>query len=433
MDLRSTKLREQLKQLLAEADAIVNSAEDEERSLNSTEKNRIDEIVNTAGTPAEGDSPATGLHAEIHNQEKLEQIQAHLSGNKPGRTTTLTAGPRTRNKLPAIPKAPCRLRAFKGDRAEHDAYEAGQWFKAQFFGDRKSLEWISQNGLSVQNVQTTKVDPDGGFVTPDPMSSAVIDAMDIYGAAGRLARTVPMESTSLNLPKRDGGLTVYYPGEGNAITLSDKAWSQIKLTADIRATLTKVSLTLNDAALINVMDDLSMDQELILGDATSTYGGVQGLTAASNISTTGAGNTFAELTLANFHAVVAALPQKFHANATWLMSRAGYAESAERLAYAGGGNTVSTIAGGSGRSFLGYPVDFSDQMPAEANDAVAAYFGDFSFGVVIGQFGGIQVSSSEHYAFNEGVLTVRGFTQYDMVLTDYSATGAFSRLVLAGS
>ncbi len=448
----SQALRETLGDLLAEADAICNMAKQEERELTTEENSRFDEILDQVGSNGDDGAEVTGIYASIAKAEKFEKMKAAAA--RPSTTGVATpqgsldGGGQTQ---PAIPRARCRLKAF---RSNEDAFRAGKWFKAQVTGDEDAKQWLRDYGnaeVNIQNVQTTKVDPDGGFITPDPMSSAILDAMDIFGAALVLARRIPMTSMSLQLPRRDGGLTVYYPGEATAITASDKSWTQTKLTADPRAVLTKVSLQLNDAALINVMEDLSMeigralgikmDQELILGDGTSSYGGVQGLPSASNISNNATGNLFSEAVLADFSAVVGALPQKFHANASWLMSRAGYAESAERLAYAAGGNTTDNVASGegrgsasvTGRSFMGYPVVFSDQMPAEANSAAAAYFGDFNYGVVIGEFGNVQIATSEHRYFEEGNLAIRGIYNYDLVLTDFSSTGAFSRLLLASS
>ncbi len=446
----SAAVREEIAAAQAEIDTIIAFVESEERDFTAEEKATIDGLVDKIGDEAKDDKPATGLTAELDKSLRYEQMKARIAADKGGIRQSSQPEPE-KPKSPAIPRARCRLRAFKSN---EDAYRSGQWFKAQVTGDEGARRFLTDYGtdeVNIRNVQTTKVDPDGGFITPDPLSNAVLDAMDIFGAALALARRVPMTSMSLKLPRRDGGLTVYYPGEAVAITASDKSWTHTNLTAQPRGVLTKVSMQLNDAAIINVMDDLAMeigralgikmDQELILGDGTSTYGGTQGLPSASNISNNATGNLFSEAVLADFSAVVGALPQKFHANASWLMSRAGYAESAERLAYAAGGNTTDNIASGegrgsasvSGRTFLGYPVVFSDQMPAEANSAAAAYFADFNYGVVIGEFGNVQIATSEHRYFEEGNLAIRGIYNYDLVLTDFSSTGAFSRLLLASS
>ena len=446
----SAAIRDQIAELLDEADALINFAESEERELSAEEKARVDEVVAKVGEPSHGDKPATGLEADFEAAVKFEQLRARQGQiQRPQGAVQQPQGQGGKEKQPAIPRSKCRLRAFRDDK---DAYFSGQWFKAQFLKDERAAQFLKDygvDGCNIQNVQTTLEDPDGGFITPDPMSNAILDAMDIFGATRVLARNIQMSAPTLSIPRRSGGLTVYYPAEAASITASDKSWTQTKLTAAIRATLTKVSLTLQSAAVINVMDDLAMeigrafgiqmDKELILGDGTSTYGGVQGLPSASNISTTGAGSTYETCTLANFHSVVGALPQKFHAGASWLMSRQAWAEGPERLVYAQGGNTVAMTQDGegrgssmvTGRQLFGYPVVFSDQMPAEASSAVAAYFGDFSYGAVLGEFGNVQIAVSNDRYFEEGNAAIRGMYQYDLVLTDFSSTGAFSRLVLA--
>ncbi len=443
----SEAIREKIADAYAQIDAYETLCKSENREPTAEEVTEIDGLIASIGNSGDDGKEVSGWQADLKRAERFEMIKAQAA--QPSRKKGITPEqPEATVPQFAVPRRSHTV-AFKGEKAAENAYACGQWFKAQMLGDDKAREWCNTHGVVA--VQKGSDDVKGGALVPTPLENAIIDAMDIYGVTRALARQLTMTSATTDIPHRTGGLTVYAPGEGNAITLSDKSWKNTQLNAVKRATLTKISRELSDDAIISVMDDMAMeigrafgiqqDKELILGDGTSTYFGVNGLTQASNISTTGAGNLFSELTLANFHSVVGALPQKFHANASWLMSRAGYAESAERLIYAAGGNTTGTVAAGEGRGssmiggrqFLGYPVYFSDQMPAEANSAVAAYFGDFRYGVVLGERAGVEIQASDDYAFNEDVTTVRGCVRYDIVVTDASSTGAFSRLILAAS
>ena len=98
---------------------------------------------------------------------------------------------------------------------------------------------------------------------------------------------MPMTADSLTIAKRTGGLTVYVVPEGAAITPSDTSWGAISVAAKKRACLSYLSQELSDDALINIVDNIVLemghaladqeDNELINGNASSTYGGINGL------------------------------------------------------------------------------------------------------------------------------------------------------------
>ena len=55
---------------------------------------------------------------------------------------------------------------------------------------------------------------------------------------------------------------------------------------------------------------------------------------------------------------------------------------------------------------------------------------------MIGDRGGIMISQSEHFAFNEDALTVKATTRYDIAVHEYgtaSAAGAYVGLKTAAS
>ena len=167
---------------------------------------------------------------------------------------------------------------------------------------------------------------------------------------------------------------------------------------------------------------LQEDNELVNGDGTSTYGSETGIISAMGAAskvTMGSGDTaWSNVALSDLNDVAGLLPEKYHPNASWLVSRAFYAKALQRLAYAAGGNTTDNIGSASGPSFFGYPINFTDQMPANAADKCAALFGSFSDGVVIGSRDGVEIASSSDYAFNEDVTTVRGTVRYDINVHD---------------
>jgi HK97 family phage major capsid protein len=128
----------------------------------------------------------------------------------------------------------------------------------------------------------------GGALVPVEMEQSVIDLRDTYGVARRLVRVRPMASDQKNIPRRKGGLTAYFfnDDDGVGITSSDKGWDNVNLAAKKLGVLARIGEDLEEDAIIDVVDDLAQemayafavkeDQCLLIGDGTSTYGGMQG-------------------------------------------------------------------------------------------------------------------------------------------------------------
>jgi len=423
-------VREKIAELQDEAQAIVNLAIEEDRDLTDDEKNRVDSIFDTVGQAADGSDKATGLRADEDRMIRLEAEKQRIAAARAVRNVDVN-GPTVGDEKPKVnakPRARRNLKAFKGPDAEQRAYDSGQWIKANVFGSADAVQYCNDNGLFIRNAANEGTDSAGGYLTPSPLSNAIVDVREIYGVARKICRVIPMTSDALNIPKRSSGLTVYYPGEATAITESQKVWATIALAPVKRSTLTKISNELINDAVINVADDIALevgralgvqeDAELILGDGSGTYGSETGLGHSL-----GAGGTYemssgetawTDVTLAHLHGAVGTLPEKFIPGASWLMSRAFFSQVVQKLMYAAGGNTVADVAGGSGMQLFGYPINFSDQMPSSGAGKVAAYFGDFAGSVVIGDREGVEVAFSGDYAFNEDVTTARGSARYDI-------------------
>jgi HK97 family phage major capsid protein len=245
-----------------------------------------------------------------------------------------------------------------------------------------------------------------------------------------------MDSDTLNVPKRSAGLTVYYPDQSDAITESTKTFGTEQLVAVKRAVLCAYSSEMGEDSVISIADDLTeeigmalglkMDNEMWNGDGVaSTYGGVTGLNDSLNASytvTQGTGNTWGALTLDDFHSAVALLPEKHNPNARWICSRSFFGGVIQNLVYAGGGNTVDTIMGGSNQQLFGYPIEFTDSAPTSSVVAtMACVFGNFNNAMLMGDKRAVEIQQSEHYSFNLDEITIRGTSRYDLSVVDDTA------------
>jgi len=434
----SIKISDKIADIKASAQALVELAEGEKRDFTEDEQASFDGFVNELG--ADGDEP-TGLFAELKKALKFEAQKAAILKpvNRVPEPTTPSVSINPVNRVSG------RLKAFK---AKEDAYKVGQWYLATIHKNAKSQQFCNDNGI--QMAQTEGTTTAGGFLVPDPLAQAVIDVREASGISRQICRVVPMTSDTLNQPKRTGGLTVKYPGEATAIVASDKTWGNVALAVVKRATMTKVSSELNEDSIINVMDDLANeigrafalqeDNELINGDGTGTYGSEAGLLnqlGAAGKTTQGAGDTgWSTLLVGDFHTAVGLLPEKYHYAASWLMRRNFYSTIIEPLKFAAGGNTAVDLENGTRPSFLGYPINFSDQMPVDAAAGCASLFGSFQDSVIIGDRSMLTISSSEDFAFDEDVTTVKGTDRYDIAVHepgDGSDAGGFVGVFNAAS
>jgi HK97 family phage major capsid protein len=428
------EIKAEIVDLQDEMQAIISMVEEEDRQLDEEEAEKVDEILETI----EGElRPAEARYQKIEDEKK--RIAA---ARVPQEATPV--------KMPAVAKRNLNLKAFSGEGADERAFRAGQWLKAVHFNDANAKQYCADYGILATATEGT--DSAGGYLVPTELSQAIIDVQQRAGIARQLCRVIPMASDALNVPKKSGGLTVDYPSEAGSITASDNTWAQVALAAVTRAVLAKSSNQLLADAVINVLDDLAvsigqafavqMDNELINGDASSTYGGETGIISAMGAAskvTMGSGDTgFANIALTDLNDLVGKLPDKYYGSGSpaFVMGRTTWASHVQSLIYAAGGNTVSNLEGGVRPQLFGFPVYVSDQMPASAASKCAAIFGNFSDGVLIGDREQVELAFSDAAYFAEYVTAVRGVTRYDINVHDAgdgSNAGALVGLFTAAS
>lgn len=358
-------------------------------------------------------------------------------------------------KIPRGVKRVGSPRNFKGTvnglTAEHRAYLFGMYMLAKATHDLPN-RFKHQNAVDFARDRwglSTESGPDNaGVLVPEEFGTDLIDLREQYGVARRLFKIRPMSSDTRTDPRRKGGLTASFVGEGAAGTESTKEWDSVRLTAKKLMVISRYSNELGMDAVISIGDDLAgeisyafankEDSCAFIGDGSATYGGIMGVAAALKALvgatttsaggiTVGAGNAYSELTLANFNAVLGSLPMyAFTPNTSWVCSSAFYHNVMEKLALAAGGTTATEVVNGIPRNkFLGYPVEISQVMPvAEANSQVCALFGDFSLGASFGDRQKDEISFSEHATvggqslWERDEIGIRGTERFDVNVHD---------------
>ncbi len=281
---------------------------------------------------------------------------------------------------------------------------------------KKAMSEVSQTG--------------GSALVPVDMVARIIEKLGQYGVFRKNALVLPMGSESSLVPKVEGDLTIYCPGEGKEITASDMEISQVALTAKKLCALSKVSTELAEDSIIAVGEIIGLsyarslakkeDEIGFMGDGTSTYFGMTGICGAlravdetiANIKglVVGSGNSYAELTLGDFDEVVGILPSDVDSGAAWYMHKRFFYNVVMPLARtAGVANIFEILSDRKGRFLNGYPVNFVHCMPYTEDDSqICALLGDLSLGAFLGERRQMQLESSAHVHFSTDEIGFRG-------------------------
>lgn len=384
---------------------------------------------------------------EPMNEEKIASaVKSALADIVQTKAVNVTA--------PAVsaPRVYGRLKSFSNDaKGAEKAYRFGRWFAAAA-GHRKSLDWCKDNGIEMIRTKAHLEGSNsaGGFLVPEEMDSELVVLREQYGVFRREARVIPMSSDVRNVNRRQTGLTAYWIGEGAAITKSTGSFDQAKLVAKKLGVLTEISSELNEDSLVNLGDDAAdevaqafayaEDDAGFNGDGTSTYGGIVGLAnsltdATYQVADMGSVTAYSGVGLAELVAAFRKLPAwaSQRNNVKIYCNKQVWHSVFERLAAAGGGNTMQTLANGlTSPQFLGYPVVYSQIIPvSETGGATFAYIGDLQLAAYFGdrRQTAIDFSNSGGDAWENDLIAVRATERIDINIANVGSSSAYGAMV----
>ncbi len=356
----------------------------------------------------------------------------------------------------SIPRV--KLTAFTGEDAERRAYRFGQFILGGPMGNRAAAQWCQQNGVSFRAAQVEGVNEKGGYLVPEEFGNDIVQLMERYGVYRQHAKVVPMASDRRTDPVLNDELDSTFVGEMTDPGDQDLDFGLIGFTAHKHMVLVPFSSEVSEDSSISIGDQLAgaasrafaKKEDLcgFIGDATSTYGGMTGITTAlksvdgtiGNIQglQVGSGNAYSELVLTDFEGVVGRLPDYADiGNAKWFVSRKFYFNVMVKLILSGT-PTATEIEDARNRKFLGYPVVFSQVMPStEANSQVCAIFGDLSQGSRLGDRRMFTFAIDDSILFRKDALLARATARFDVNnsfgVGDTTAAGPIVGLITAAS
>jgi len=331
-------------------------------------------------------------------------------------------------------------------RAEKEkmGYAFGQLAKMIGRGDKKAHQWLVENGFYTKG-QNETTDADGGYLVPQILAREVIFLRDKYGVVRQNARVMGMSSDNLNVPKNSASTTAYWPAENTNITASQITFSNVQVLAKKLAILTQVSSELQEDSIVDIGAALAEDMAYvmaynedlacILGDGTSTYGGITGITNAiagvngganagwiyTGADVTGDWNA---VTLADLRKLTAAIPDYADtADAKFYMNRAFFQQVVcnDLDALNGNGFFDLTAAPGPNPTLFGYPVVYTQVMskdPTPAADTPLAMFGNLKTGSIMGSRRDLRIQVSDQAGFISDSLYFRATERFGFQFHD---------------
>jgi len=254
----------------------------------------------------------------------------------------------------------------------------------------------------------------GGYLVPSDFVAQLLYMTEPYGVARRIANVTRMSRDVQTFPRKTGNQAMTWISENATQTPGQQTYDQVNLTAGKLWSSIQVSNELLEDSAISVADDYAngvreqydkgIDEAYFIGDGTSTYGGMTGLTSALPASAYTTGAAWASITSANIINAMGLVENVDSNRLRFLCSRQFYFQVLLRLDTATSQfrNLLGPGTGGGDAQWLGYPVHFSQVMARTSVATSAArnlYFGDFMGASMIGERRDLTIASSEHVKF----------------------------------
>jgi HK97 family phage major capsid protein len=359
------------------------------------------------------------------------------------------------------------LRAFKGigavmGKPDHEvAYRAGMWAMAVIHGNPRAIRWCQDAGVHLaqgsreqlgfnERTMLEGVFTSAGWLVPMEMEAAIISNREEYGVARRICNVIPMGTGNTSIPRITSDATAYFVGEDTAGTPSDPGGDQVNLTLKDLMTWTNIGKSTAMDTVISLAELVAREQArafavkedscLIIGDGTSTFGGIRGLKtllddaayAGGRVQAAAGHDTFAEIDVADVTSTIGILPVYARAGTRWLCSGVFEALVFGRLKLNAGGNTVQTVQGRIVEGdYAGFPISVAHHMLAGAGTVYNAVsillLGNFNLGVAFGSGTGMMMTVDPYTEAHKNLTRIITTERLDIV-----AHGANKSATVAG-
>jgi HK97 family phage major capsid protein len=305
------------------------------------------------------------------------------------------------------------------------AIATGDWSQAQFEADvfRQTRD------------MAVSTDSSGGYLVPPQAIPELIEMLRAEAVIFQMGATLldNLTGSPVELPRQTGGATAYWVGENTALTSSDAALGQLKLTPKSVGALVKLSNRLlrlsNPSAEQMVQADLARVVSLAIDLAalrgTGATGDPIGIANTSGINTKAFGtNTPSfdfffdmEYELAVDNALRGKLGFVFHPCVKRSLSKLKVAQFSGDT---GGEYIIRPMDANALTNYIGYPFAMTTQIPINlgtGTNETEIYFGNWQE-LIVGQWAGIEILPSKEAgdAYAKNQTWIRVITDVDIGL-----------------
>ena len=295
------------------------------------------------------------------------------------------------------------------------------------------IKILAKGGMVSRALQESD-DTTGGFLVPEEFQAEVIRFATEAAIVRPRARTIPMKSNTLTLPKLDqsnykfAGIEIKWEGdEGDLKEESQPKFGRITLKLGKMIGLCPVSDDLLNDSAINLANFLvgifgeaiayEEDKQFLMGNGMKKPLGIV------NCGTSAPRATASKIQYEDLKDMMAALPAWADSGAVWLTTKAGLHQIMDIKSGIYTGAAVDqtegfplflpgfNIAGGVPTTVFGYPMLLTDKLPPVGTKGdiilgnLSAYY--------IGEKGGLEVTSSIHDRFRYDETTFRFVKRVD--------------------
>lgn len=417
--------------------AILDKAREEGRCMTDEESGAFYAAIEDASAGDETNPEAARLLAEA--AKPMPRKSSPMPISYEGTAYDAADVPRI-----SMPYSGAKLQAFANDRKGHEtAHKVGRWVAATLLHDRKSIDWCQDAGmhLDILAALSEGVSTAGGALVPQEMSVRIIELMEQYGSVRANADILPMNSDSITVPRRTGGLVASYYGENQEIDEGqDPSFDNVQFSARKLACLTRLSSELQSDAIVNMADRLVREIAIAFatkesevgwsGTGTSVYGGQTGVFVAAIDGTHGkavveavSGNdSLPTIDTSDLINLMAAIPAYAKPGSKWYCSPTALSLVFDNIKVAAGGNDVERLQNAVMPYFLGYPIVIDPALPDDAsatyNDLPMIGFGNLSQAATLATRQEIRVQVSTERYFELDQIGVRGTARHHFIAHD---------------
>lgn len=416
-------------------------------------------VVDGEGNPVEVELQpwAEEVDEKEEEQEEMEKkVVVALSKVAPkSKVASKSAKISAMSNQPEVIAVSAKTKFFKNQKS---ALIFGHSLAAVFGGNQKSASWLADNGYRTKaEVQLESVNTQGGYLVQPEVAPEIVDLILEFGSFTRWANHKVMSSDTMLVNKLNSIPTVYAIDENTSIDVSKITWKQYALTAKKWGTVCRITMELNDDALINMADEVASEiskaiafhQDICgwLGsggavttlDSTDYYtGGITGV-ITKLLSTWTTANTYASLVtdhpgivganttggwlgvaIGDFASMIGNVPvlARQVGDLAWYTSQNFYGSVMQKLQAQAGGNTfVSVQDGAVQQMFMGYPVRVVNVFPTSSStNQIPCVFGSLGAAATVGYRKELEILASNQAgdSFLTATTLFRGICRYDV-------------------